>query len=705
MAFTLPALLSLFTLLAVSSGVYFLARRFHLPYTVMLVAVGTFVLVPLTLYVPGFRFIQEFTLTPELLFYLFLPVLIFESGYNISIRRFTENVRTISLLAVVSLLISAGFIAVCLYYVLPLLGLAVPFILCLLFGALISATDPVAVLALFKDVGAPRRLTLLFEGESIFNDGTAVALFLVVLEVALHGYHGGLTVAEGLLTFLIMVSGGALFGVMLGGLFAKAVGGARGNEFVQITLMLVLAHLSFILTDFLSQHLELFGYRVHLSAIIATTLASMVLGNYGRAKVPPHAEEFVEKFWTQFAFFANSLVFLLIGLVFVRLPVSLVDFAVPILVAIAVVAAGRALSVYPVTRFVTWMRIEAPIPRAWEHLLAWGSLRGALAVTMVLLIPDDLAFAAWPYSYSPKEFILALTIGCIFMTLFIKATTIEALMQRLQVGTLTAQEKIAFAAARSIVRMKATARLAHFESRGYIAPALAAVLRREQEERSVRQSRRHAAHGSAASAEASERVLHMYAIGVERAMLKTLYTYGEVDEKIYRAVLDHITTQFEALDDGITTPEIGQPVPDVFEKLAQFVRRIFLPSHAAFTSVDRYVYYRTHSVLARTVLHELVLMQSQEEDGAFDAAAFGAVQARYERYLEGSTRKMRVLETEQHTSITRVAERLVRHSVLEVEEGALDELYARGLLTPKSYIALRDELEEEAERISDNEPR
>lgn len=114
---------------------------------------------------------------------VFLPVLLFEAAYNINYRHILNNWKTISILATFGLLISAGITSAGLYYIFPLVGLEIPFLVCLLFGILISATDPVAVLSIFKSIGAPRRLTILFEGESLFNDGTAVALFAVVLAV------------------------------------------------------------------------------------------------------------------------------------------------------------------------------------------------------------------------------------------------------------------------------------------------------------------------------------------------------------------------------------------------------------------------------------------------------------------------------------------------------------------------------------------
>ncbi len=343
-----------------------------------------------------------------------------------------------------SLLISAFFIAIALLGVFHLLNFQLPFIVLLLFGALISATDPVAVLALFKEYGAPRRLSLIFEGESLFNDGTAVALFLIVLEIALVGYHGVASIGEGIFLFSTMVIGGIGFGTFMGAVFAKAIEYTRSNESVSIMLMMVLAHITFILSELISEHLAIAGQEIKFSSIIATTIAAMMIGNYGRYKISPRAGGFVEKFWGQFAFIANSLVFILIGLLFSTLPFSIVSFSIPIIITVLIVALGRALSIYPTIAFVNRLKKEEPIPRSWQHLLAWGSLRGALAVTLVFLIPDTYIPEGWGYVFTPKEFILALTIGCIYATLFIKATTIGHFIKKLNIDRLHRMEEVEY---------------------------------------------------------------------------------------------------------------------------------------------------------------------------------------------------------------------------------------------------------------------
>ena len=182
---TAESALALFLMLAISSVSLFFAKRIKLPHTVLLVGIG--VVLALLSSLPHFGFLDDLTLTPELLFFIFLPTLIFESAYNIHIKHLTSDALIITILSVVSLIVSALLIAFGLDIVLTLVGFDIPFILSLTFGAIISATDPVAVLALFKEYGAPRRLSLILEGESIFNDGTGVALFLVILAIAESG--------------------------------------------------------------------------------------------------------------------------------------------------------------------------------------------------------------------------------------------------------------------------------------------------------------------------------------------------------------------------------------------------------------------------------------------------------------------------------------------------------------------------------------
>lgn len=689
MELSLIPVLAVFILFAASGAAFFVARRTGIPHSVLLVALGV-ALIPLAK-APGLAFLKEFALTPELLFYIFLPTLIFESAYNINIRRLTADTIPVALLSVVSLFISAFAIAVGLYFLLPIVGLAMPFTICFLFGSLISATDPVAVLALFKEYGAPRRLALLFEGESLFNDGTGLALFLVALEFAIKNEFTLPTIGEGILSFSIMLIGGALLGLVSGGIFSKAVGYARSSESVAITLTLVLAHVTFLVSEYISSHAHFGDFKLHLSSIIATTVAAMVMGNYGRAKLPHGAEEFVEKFWGQIAFFANSIIFILIGMLAVSLPLSSPKLLLPIAIVVLVVATARAISIYPVISL--WnirASAQGKIPRSWQHLLAWGSLRGALAVTMALLIPANLTVPGWSHDISIFNVILAFATGCIFVTLFVKATTIGPLMQKLRVNHLHPLETAQYNEARALSYGQVLKRLARFEEKGYITPATHAALKMHYEER-LKKSRDECVT-IAEDERLAEAALRIWMLGIEKKALQTLFIYGEISEHMYKRVLAKLTVRTETVEQGRRSDELHVNISgDIFENIATWMRswkKVTSDDEAE----DHYMYYRALKILANKAEKELSRLQKEQSGGLFSRDVIARVATIYASFKENASQKLHEIAGQFPHVIPHLAERLAHSGILKVEEYTLHKLIESEMITPKVYAVLHEEM-------------
>lgn len=684
---TVTALLSLFTLLALACLTYFAAARLKTPFTVLLVAVGL-LLVPVA-DIPLFGFLKDFQLTPELLFYVFLPILIFESAYNIRVRKLQENIVSISVLAVPSLLISTVFVSFALYYLLAWVGLPVDPIVVLLFGALISATDPVAVLALFKDYGAPRRLSLIFEGESLFNDGTAVALFLVLMEVAIKGYNGVGTLGEGLWLFCSMVVGGIVFGLAMGLLFSKLIGAMRSNENVSIIMMLVLAHLTFILAEVISHHLVVGGVEIKVSAIIATTIASIVLGNYGRYKMTPHAEEFVEKFWGQFAFMINSLVFILMGLLFSALPIDVMVFLLPIALTVLVVAVGRALSIYPVVWVLNKMKVEEEIPATWQHLLAWGSLRGALAVTMVLLIPADWKPAGWAYDFSPQNLIMALTIGCIYATLFIKAVTIGPMIKRMGLNQLTDVEKIEYRDACGYIHAHVLKRMATLKEKGYVDCTSCSAVEAELDRMHEAARKRFKVTDKPMLAHAA---LNIHALGIERYYLHDLFMHGEVNDWIVRRIQSVINDQIDRLERGEQLADHpGSVKGDWLEQLIDLIH-VHSARQKEHAFVEKFLYYRAKVIITRKVVKEMTQF-SEDNVKLFTPKQVKPVIDRYRAYNKAAEAQVANLMKQHGKALEKVNLKLASKAVETHQQTLLDDLLHRELITPKVHIALRERIE------------
>ncbi|MBN1966605.1 MAG: cation:proton antiporter, partial [Anaerolineae bacterium] len=242
------------SLMLVALGVYIVSRRIRIPYTIALVLTGIAIslLGPASL---GELFPVQ--LDSDLILLVFLPGLIFEAAYSLSLEELRENLGVIMWLAVPGLLVSTGIVGAVLHFV-----LGIDFEVALLFGALISATDPVSVLALFRELRVPKRLSILMEGESLFNDGTAVVIFFILLETV---QGGDVSATQGVQQFVIVVAGGALTGYMVG-LAANALLGWRyvaDEHAIQIAFTIILAYGTYLLAEEL----------LHVSPVIAVVIA------------------------------------------------------------------------------------------------------------------------------------------------------------------------------------------------------------------------------------------------------------------------------------------------------------------------------------------------------------------------------------------------------------------------------------------------
>jgi CPA1 family monovalent cation:H+ antiporter len=278
----------------------------------------------------------------------------------------------------------------------------------LLFGAMVSATDPVSVISLFRQMGIDKRLTMILEGESLFNDGTAVVLFKIVLALVLTG--GQFSAANTFGTFFMVVFGGIALGALLG-YAASRITSAFEDHLLEITLTMVTAYGSYLLAE-----------QIHVSPVIAVVAAGIVVGNYGsRTGMSATTRLAVNSFWEYAAFLVNSLLFLLIGLQVQ--PALLLKHSQIIALAVVAVFVARMLVVYGICPFVSTERL--PIPDKWRHLMFWGGLRGALVMALALSLP---------LSFPEREVIINMTFGVVLFTLLVPGLTMEPLVRFLKMN-------------------------------------------------------------------------------------------------------------------------------------------------------------------------------------------------------------------------------------------------------------------------------
>ena len=637
MGLTITSALSFFVLITISSVIFFLAKRFKVPYTVLLVFFGL-LLVPIAnnpALEQSIGFLDDLALTPALLFYIFLPILIFECAFNMRIRQMIDNFYSISALSIIGLLISVIVIASLLYVTLPLIGIQIPFIMALLFGAVISPTDPVAVLALFKECKAPKRLSIIFEGESLFNDGTAMALFMVLLAIATTGFNGSETVVKGVFDFVAMIILGVAFGLALAALFSRALRWTKSNEFVTITLILISAHIVFILTELINH-----SGVIHVSSIIATTVAALFLGNYSRHILPPRVDEYLNKLIEHMAFIANSLVFLMAGLLFASSGVNASELWLPILISVFIVAFARLIAVYAVVKPLNALNCEAMIPSSWQKLLSWGSLRGALSIIIVLLIPEDFTVEGWTSTHSPRDFLLALTVGCILATLFIKAPLIVPLMRKFNIKEIQPLKEAHTADLSIYYLMAERKKLLSYKSKGFLSEEHYQMNIDCVEDR-LRQAR--AARDLLLTKYGHEifaQSLHLAVIHVERLTIKKLFMNEEVNEAVYRKINSKLLLQQEKIENAQHNnidPRLSSDQKDIFDIIVRFVHSSYKKRNN--DVIDRLEHYRAQMIMARKAIETIDFMQNECGEPVFLPHSYDHVMARYREYKENSRKK------------------------------------------------------------------
>ncbi len=386
--------------------------KISFPYTIGLVLVGG-ILGVFSLYYDSLAMFRNVELSPGMILYIILPILIYDAAVNINANLLWKNIVPILLLAVFGLFISALTIGYGVSYITDL-----TLINALVFGALISATDPVAVIALFNEVGAPRRLTTLIDGESIFNDATAIVLFTIVVGIATGESAGGVSIAGAVMSFFSVLLGGVLVGAIIGIIGSFVSGLGRNNLLLQITVSLIIAYVSFVVSD----------YIFHFSGVMSTLVAGIIVTVRSEKTIKPSNVETLEHFWDYFSFVANSLVFLLLGVTEVNIfrntknmkeVITMMGYVIPIVIVARVFAIYVLIPLY--NKFV---KENNHISSAYQAILFWGGLRGAVPVALVLAIPESLP---------QRELIIHFTFGFILFTLLFQGTTIKALMNKLGV--------------------------------------------------------------------------------------------------------------------------------------------------------------------------------------------------------------------------------------------------------------------------------
>lgn len=383
----LPILSMVIGLFLIASLVGIITNKLRLPYTVGLVLIGLI----LSLQEQG-----NIEIPPEIFLGLLVPPLIFEAAFHINVGNLLKDLAPILALAIPGVLITTLLVGGVVAW-----GTGYPLAIAMIFGSLVAATDPVAVIALFRSLGVPKRLQVLLEGESLFNDGTAIVIFNMMIIIGLNGVFDPIS---SIIDFIVIAGGGLSVGFILGILISQAIRFIE-DSLIETTLTTVLAFGSYLVAE-----------QFHVSGVLAVVAAGLVNGNIGPRGMSPSTKILVYSFWDYAAFIANSVVFLLIGIQ-IDLSILFAEWQV-IVWAILAVLVARGVSVYG----LSW--IGKNMPFRFKHVLYWGGLRGAISLALALSLPASLG------SYRVE--IQAMAFGVVLFTLLVQGLTMKPLINRME---------------------------------------------------------------------------------------------------------------------------------------------------------------------------------------------------------------------------------------------------------------------------------
>lgn len=378
-------------LLFIATLVGIAARRFRVPYTLGLVVIGLLItLLPQV----------DIAIQPTLIFALLIPPLIFEGAFHLNFNNLRRDLAVILTFAIPGVILTMAIVGAFVSW-----GTGIPIIYTLVFGAIVAAIDPVAVIALFRTLGVPKRLQVLLEGESLLNDGTSIVLFGLIISIAITGSEFNLLTS--VVDFIRIAGGGISIGLILGFIIAQIIN--RIDDYlIETALTTILAFGSFLIAE------ELF----HVSGVLAVVGAGLMTGNVGPAGMSPTTRVVLFNFWEFAAFVANSFIFLLIGLQ-IELS-SLYESWQVIGIAIIAVLIARAVTIYG----LAW--VGRDIPFRWQHVLNWGGLRGAISLALALSLPLALGEA--------RNQLQVMTFGVVIFTLLVQGLTIGPIVRKLGIS-------------------------------------------------------------------------------------------------------------------------------------------------------------------------------------------------------------------------------------------------------------------------------
>ncbi|MDX1675171.1 MAG: cation:proton antiporter, partial [Longimicrobiales bacterium] len=672
-------IVSLVVLLFVATAMSVLTKRVRMPLSIVLVLVGLLLGELIRLY-PALGPMARLQLSEEMLLYVFLPTLVFHAAFAMDSRLLMKNIGPVLVLAIPAVFISFIGVGYGLHWT-----LGAPLGAAILFGALITATDSSAVLTLFREIGAPKRLTILVQGENLFNDAVSIVIF--ILAAGAVGV-GSVTIPEGANVFLygareflVAFLGGLATGAAVGYAFGKMIEAVENDDLIEILLTTVVAFLSFLVAEF----------AIGASGITAVVGAGVVLGGWGRTKFSPGTLDYLNRFWAYLAFVVNSLVFLLTGLAVVWRPVLATIGLGTIAVAFLISILARAVSIYGLFPLVNILPGIEPTGGRYQTAIVWGGIRGGTALALALTLPS---------TYGGRELVVGLTIGVVLSSLFFQGMTLEPVIRLLGLHKVTPLEEYSRDEALLRVKSAGRARVPSLRSGGVISGSVARELEKtyRAEQQAVRDRVELMRQHELVGRQEETRLLRAQMLLAEKRSYRDLFRDGVLSEGVFKDLQHSIDVQLDHVHRSgeVPTWTIHSPIRWWLQRALFRVIDAIAPAGGLAQRfrlnriAERYEENWAKVITSHRALEEL---RGIREAGAFQEDVVLSASHLYERWLENAQKRLDLIGEQFPEYATKVQEMVALRLCLYAEEDTIVELGEVDALSERDVLELRRDVE------------
>lgn len=537
---------SISILLIISAATLLISKYTKIHFTILLIIVG-YLFSNFAKIGPDFLHpLGNYKIDPDLILFACLPTLIFQSAYTMDTRLLYRNLVPVLMLAIPGLFLSTAIIGLIVWFFTPF-----NFLIALLLGAILSATDPVAVISLFKQLGVPKRLTILVEGESLFNDSTAIVTTKTILFIMTVGVITSNTIWYGMYDFCWQFFGGIFVGIIMTLITGYILSFTEEEPLIGISLILILAYLSFVIAD------KIF----HVSGIMATITCGIFMAGWGRTKLSSITDESLRDLLEFLAYIANALVFLLVGFT-INLS-ALINASYLIFIVIIAMLVSRAMVIYGLIPIISRFTKAEKIDFSYQTILWWGGLRGVIALAIVLGL-----------TMPGHELLETVVIGAVLFTILAQGLSINKIIQWFKLDKPLVIDRFNQLEAELFAEKLTLNRMSELKTGGLFSEAIARNLQQScKESAQIIRDELHSLINLEMTISEEKKLLFLQCFAEEKALFYEMYSNGHLGKNSYRVLNQEIDLEMDLIRDHMI---VAEKIPTIItKKTSSWVINIF----------------------------------------------------------------------------------------------------------------------------------